>query len=59
MNDGLQAVLRLLERPLFTVGETPVTLISLALAIGLLLFPNSALRRYQQLKDDPTRSSAE
>lgn len=37
MNDGLQALLRLLERPLFTVGETPVTLISLALAIGLVL----------------------
>ena len=31
----------------------------LALAIGLLLFPNSALRRYHQLKDDPTHSSAE
>lgn len=31
----------------------------LALAIGLLLFPNSALRRYHQLKDDPSRSSAE
>lgn len=26
----------------------------LALAIGLLLFPNSALRRYNQLKADPT-----
>jgi len=29
----------------------------LALAVGLLLFPNSALRRYNQLRTDPTASS--
>ena len=29
----------------------------LALAVGLLLFPNSALRRYNQLRADPAASS--
>ncbi len=37
MNDGLQAVLGLLQRPLFSVGATPVTLMSLALAVGLVM----------------------
>jgi small-conductance mechanosensitive channel len=37
MNDGLQAVLGLLQRPLFAVGATPVTLMSLALAVGLVM----------------------
>ena len=31
----------------------------LALAIGLVVFPNSALRRYQQLKQKPDSSAAE
>ena len=37
MNEGLQAVLGLLQRPLFAVGATPVTLMSLALAVGLVM----------------------
>ena len=37
MNEGLQAVLGLLQRPLFSVGATPVTLMSLALALGLVM----------------------
>jgi len=32
---------------------------SLALAIGLFVFPNSALRRYQQLQQNPDSSAAE
>ena len=37
MNDGLQVMFGLLQRPLFSVGATPVTLMSLTLAVALVM----------------------